>query len=327
VALIRCPERFDGDFAGFYCGFVEPNLPALERVKAFDAFLSIYLSSDRPVHIVRQVRGQERGALYMTARGDVLMPSDNAPGWWLHAFLLGEQPIEGASAQFFAEVPTHMFGIVGSETLNSAGYHLAHIVPVKNRDLDWTNWTRAELQRRFLLNIHPCNWFLIAKTEWHRNGARADITAWIKTAYAERYGELYQTFVRRVGNSDQAPDLRPGSPDYKFHPKAGGEGIQHRRAPRRRASGDGSDSSPHIRSLNRPGVVRELVGKGVILNITTVGKRFVVPHDELLDWVKANTNVPNTRSWLHAGNYNWPRPTQALLTFLRRFEVSSMEAP
>ena len=54
--------------------------------------------------------------------------------------------------------------------INGAGWHVAHILNTKDRNIEWKNWSREELVRRFVRNIHPCNCYYIPKRNWHRHG-------------------------------------------------------------------------------------------------------------------------------------------------------------
>jgi hypothetical protein len=323
MALVKCPALFDGTFNRFYTEYVEPNLPRPERVWAFDKFLSEYLSSENPAYIVRNVRDQERGLACTTVHGDQMIPSDNSPGWWIHSFLLGDEPMEDNAAGFFAQSPTHVFEVWRMETLNTAGYHLAHIFPVKNRDTEWVNWTRSDLQRRFILNIHPCNWFLLAKTDWQRNGKREDLIQWVKSAYRERYGEIYQSFLQRTGNDREAIADWRENPEYAFDSlrSRGGKSPGENRSTVKRHLDLKSNRNDHVKQSKRPIVCAELVGRDTVLDIKIRDRRFRLLHDELWRWVKANKNALNTKAWNDDGVYHWPKTPKDMLEFLSQFEV------
>lgn len=323
MPLVKCPSLFEGTFNYFYNEYVEPNLPAPDRVRAFDKFLAEYLTSENPAHIIRMVKEQVRGRACATVHGDQMIPSDNSPGWWIHSFLLGDEPIEGDAAEFFARSPTHMFKISRMETLNTAGYHLAHIFPVKNRDTDWVNWTRSDLQRRFLLNIHPCNWFLLAKTDWQRNGKREDLIRWVKSAYQGRYGAIYQSFLQQTGNDcEPIADWRE-SPEYAFDSlkSRGGKFSGESGSTVKRHPDLKSNRDDRVRRSNRPIVCAELVGRDIVLDIKIRDQRFRLQHDELWRWVKANKNALNTEAWKVDGAYHWPKTPKDMLDFLRNFEI------
>lgn len=326
MALVKCPALFEGSLDSFYKEYAEPNLPRPERVSAFDKFLAEYLASENPTYIIRKVGDQERGRVCTTVRGDQVIPSDNSPCWWVHSFLLGNEPMKGDAAEFFARIPTHMFKVSRMETLNTAGYHLAHIFPVKNRDTDWVNWTRSDLHRRFLLNIHPCNWFLLAKTDWQRNGEREDLIQWIKSAYLERYGEVYRLFLQQTGNDHEPIAGWRESPEYVFVVTKGRSRKSFRESePTMKHYLDlKSNRDDRVKNWNRPMVYRNLLGRDIGVDIMTCDRRFQLKHDELWRWVVKNTNVQNTKSWTEKGIYSWPKTSKAMLNFLRKFEVPEL---
>ncbi|RWP11966.1 MAG: hypothetical protein EOR01_33435 [Mesorhizobium sp.] len=207
------PSQFDGRFSEFYERFVEPNLPSADRVQAFDSLLRRHLSDNDPVHVVRFVRGQTRGTVYRSRQGWRILPTDNAPVWWTHALLHSETALSEDKAALFGTMPHHFFKVARFQTLNRAGYHAAHILSAKNRDTDWASWTRAELGRRMLVNIHPCNVFLVAKPEWRRNGGRSDIIAWVTRAYLRRYGATMERFL---ADGDPGASRKNGPTDDPF---------------------------------------------------------------------------------------------------------------
>jgi hypothetical protein len=300
--MIRPPLQFDGKFSDFFEQHVEPNLPPPERIKAFDALLRRHLSSNDPIYLTRYVRGQVRGKICRTTDGGRILPTDNAPVWWLHAFLLSDEPLLADSEALFSGLPCHFHQAARFQTLNQAGFHAAHIVPAKNRNTDWQSWSRDDLARRMLLNIHPCNMFLVAKQEWGRNGGRPDIISWIVDAYRRRYGESMDRFLANC--SPYGSRGRPaGDPDYSY--------------------GAGTTTVGVIQT-KRPLIKRELVGRGVSLEISADGSRYMLPHDDLVDWAREHTTALKTASWIERGVYSWPRPTLAMMEFLRRYPSPSL---
>ena len=320
LGLRSPPVHFAGSFNTFFQDWVASNLPPPDSVEQFSTLIDAYLSEPNPIHIVRSVVGLERGQVYQTNEGCQLKPSDNAPAWWVHALLMSNISLPNDPGELFDEMPTHMFGMSGIESLNSAGYHLAHLAPAKNRNTAWRQWSRLELERRFLVNVHPCNWFLVAKQDWQKHGGRADIIEWVCTAYQNRYGSLFTSFMERVsfelpGSGDAHS---PRAPEYKY----GDQAVQ-------RPSGRSAASAPFgIQSVgtqrvsqNRPIVKQGWLGNNVLIEITTCGRRFLVPHDDLWGWVEKNTNVPNTKSWQRKRLYSWPKATTKMLEFLELFEI------
>lgn len=224
----------------------------------------------------------------------------------------------------FGKVPYHFFQVGRFQTLNQAGYHAAHILSAKNRDIDWQSWTRSELARRMLVNIHPCNMFLVAKSQWMRNGGRPDIISWVTNAYLRRYGATMERFL-----VDGAPgaSLRGGQvedPVYQY-------GVSAADAATHGAPSSSPLPSPRLasqqavtaglRRTTRPAIWRNLVGKHANLDITMGDARYLLPHDDLVAWVRYHTSALETLSWTEGGAYHWPRASVAMTHFLERYRV------
>jgi len=323
MSIIPPPVRFDGRFSEFYERRVEPSLPSPERVLAFDALLRRYLADDDPVHVIRYVRGQTRGTICRTSDGSRILPTDNAPVWFTHALLHSGGALPEDAGPLFPTMPYHLFKIGRLQTLNSAGYHAAHILSAKNRDTNWEGWTRDELARRMLVNIHPCNVFLVAKQEWTRNGGRPDIITWVIDAYLRRYGAVMERFLADGGAGAAWTRGPVDDPIYQYGPSAA-DVATHRERPKsrprapRQTSPRAGASGTH--QTKRPIVWRDLVGTGVSLDISLDGSRYLLPHDDLVDWVREHTTALETASWREQGLYSWPRPTRAMMEFLQKYE-------
>ena len=308
--LKPCPPTFSGAFAAFFKKHAAPNLPGVARVRAFDALLRRHLAAKDPVHVTRFVRGQTRGEI-CAGMGGRMLPTDNSPVWWIHSFLLSGEALPKDAATFFESLPYRMFGLPKREYLNSAEYHAAHIVNAKDGNVEWRRWTRPELVRRTLVNIHPCNMFLAAKTDWPRWGGNADIRSWVVHRYREVYGAVMDAFLADVGADIPTPATTRG-PRYNYGAPA--------KTKRRRASRTAAPPpDAPVKRLNRPKINKRLTGTGTLLDIHSLGRRFVVPHDALVDWVGRNTKALATPSWTVKGVYSWPKPSKDMLPFLEDF--------
>jgi hypothetical protein len=319
------PARYDGRFSKFYERYVEPNLPSAGRVRAFDALLRQHLSDEDPVHVVRYVRGQTRGTICRTTDGWRVLPTDNAPVWWSHALLHSGAVLPEDAAALFGAMPDHFFKVARFQTLNQAGYHAAHILAAKNGDTNWRSWTRDEVARRMLVNIHPCNVFLVAKPEWTRNGGRSEIIAWVTKAYLQRYGATMERFL-----ADGAPNAAPISepaddPVYCYGAAAADGATQTETGPSSRAPRQKSQRPEPTGPVpaKRPVVRRDLVGKGVSLAISLDGARYLLPHDALVTWARAHTTALESASWKEQGVYSWPRASRAMMQFLQNYAVTA----
>jgi hypothetical protein len=98
------------------------------------------------------------------------------------------------------DVPTHMFVATRMlrPNINTAGWHVAHIFNAKDRQTDWQNWSREQLARRFLRNLHPCNCFYIPNPVWRQVGGDPQVIGFMAARYRERYGDVWQEFVEAV---------------------------------------------------------------------------------------------------------------------------------
>jgi hypothetical protein len=85
------------------------------------------------------------------------------------------------------------------KTFSTAGWHVAHILNAKDRNTDWQVWTRADVQRRFFRNIHPCNCFYVPKRGWHQYGGDPSVVGYLAERYAERYADVWPTFLKLAG--------------------------------------------------------------------------------------------------------------------------------
>lgn len=210
-----------------------------------------------------------------------------------------------------------MFGLPKDRRyLNAAGYHAAHLVGAKNGDVDWRNWSREELARRTLVNIHPCNMFLVAKTDWAEWGGSPAILRWVARAYYERFGGLMLSFLSDAG-VESIRTLSPPDPKYQYG-EDNDEGNKQRSDVQNALSVNRAGAP--VKRLNRPQIEENLLGTGTTLDIQTLGRRFVVPHDALFSWVEENTDATKSKSWLEGGLYSWPKPSRKMLEFLKSFE-------
>lgn len=312
--MIPAPLEFTGPFSEFFEKYVWPNSPSTERVMEFDNFLRSYLNSENPIHVLRAVKTLERGVECRNKGGHRILPTDNSPVWWLHAFLRTNAALPADPEKFFVTLPAHMFHLPrGVQYLNKLGFHAAHLVNAKNGDTDWQSWSRKELVRRTLVNIHPLNMFLVAKDNWPKFGGHPQFVRWVTAQYLHRYGDTMRSFlidiyVTHAHTSiaiDQTYEFDTGSTEV-----AGG-GKRHR------------DPSSEMKMLhyNRPIIKQSLVGTGTVIVIDAAYGRFKIPHDDLLDWVGKHLNALNTSSWTDGGIYHWPTASKNMMAFLEDFRI------
>ena len=198
--LVSAPATFEGTLSELFERFIEPNLPAPKHVEKLHNKLVEYVAGPDPAFVVRYVKGLERGTVYRTSFGDRLIPSDNAPAWWMH-FVTFNQFTEVD----VAEMPTHMFDVRCTPNISQARWHVAHILNVKDGNTNWRNWSRQELLRRFIRNVHPCNCFYIPNIVRARYGGDAGVIGFFVARYSERYSSVWQAFLT-IAEGAQPPD-------------------------------------------------------------------------------------------------------------------------
>jgi len=160
----EAPTVYNGTLGELFDGWAKHVLLSPSVVEEFHRQFCTYLESADPLFLVRHVTGQRRGQTERTDYDLRLRPTDNSPAWWIHYQLFSDHFREYASFDSFIEsVPCHMFQVRLPENINKAGWHVAHIFDVKDRDVQFRRWDRKELVRRFARNIHPCNYFYIPK--------------------------------------------------------------------------------------------------------------------------------------------------------------------
>lgn len=310
--MIAAPPQFRGPFSEFFEKYVWPNSPSTERVLEFDQFLRSYLNSEAPIHVLRAVQPLVRGVERQNKGGHRILPTDNSPVWWLHAFLLTNKALPTDQEKFFATLPAHMFHLPkGVQYLRDFGFHAAHLVNAKNGNTDWQSWTRKELVRRTLVNIHPLNVFLVAKDNWRKFGGHPHVLGWVSSQYLHRYGDIMRSFLSDVDAARTHTSVSIEQ-NYQFGNEstevAGGK--QYLRP-----------SSMNIRHLSRPRIEKALVGTSTTIKIEAAYGSFEIEHDNLLDWVSEHLNTLNTRSWTERGIYHWPKPNKEMMAFLENFRI------
>jgi hypothetical protein len=199
--MLPAPKHFRGSWLELFRDHIEPNLPPIEAVARFHEWLIAYCHDPAAVFSVRYVRGAERRQVYSTDDGTVIAPSDNSPAWVVHALLM-EQRLSCYRdfRDLMLEMPAHMFDVpkLKNQTANANGWYVAHIYPAKNGDTKFRLWTRDEVQRRFLRNLHPCNVFLAPGARNSRDGENPQVIAFMAERYASRYGLIWIEFLRHI---------------------------------------------------------------------------------------------------------------------------------
>ncbi len=208
--LPAAPSRFDGTIASFVHERMEPMLPSVRAVGAFHAGLVAYLERPDATFVVRHVSGLTRRERHRTDAGEVLLPGDNSPPWWVHSLLWHDAWPPADLGAVLEALPKHVHDAQGIQHANSAGWHLAHLLGVKDGDTDWRRWPRRDLTRRMVRNLHPCNHFFVPKAEWQRVGAHGDLHEYVAWVYRKRYRSVWSEFLSLAGGTAPRPRSQAG---------------------------------------------------------------------------------------------------------------------
>ncbi|SRR6266542_575617 len=111
-SIPECPASYAGSLSDLYQRWIRSVLVPSNVVEAFHRQFTEYLQADNPLFLTRNVGDQERGATVITADGECMRPTDNAPAWWVHCqpFVGGFQDFK-PFRQFIESVPCHMFEV------------------------------------------------------------------------------------------------------------------------------------------------------------------------------------------------------------------------
>jgi hypothetical protein len=304
-AIPTAPLSFDARLQQLWDEHVLQVLPDVREVEHHHAALLAYCREADPLFIVRALTATVRGNVYRTDSGSRFTPSDNAPAWWMHALAFN-----GIRDVDYTTAPTHLFEIGRRvpSNINAAGWHVAHIYGAKDRDTNWQSWDRAQLTRRFIRNIHPCNCFYIPKNSWRRLGADPKVIGVVAQRYAGRYRSVWPEFVSFAGGHS----LDPGDPEmrYECSPKSKSS------APTPNVGHDGIASYQASRLTFKADVIEPLADDAVFEVITPVG-RFRLTKTE---FYREFPGVVASVSYHQHRSYNYSKlPSRAL-----RFKVDEV---
>lgn len=318
--LVPSPQSFAGTLAELWEQFIERNIPAADAVARFHQRLSRYLGEPHALHLVRQVRGMTRREEYTTADGTRLKATDNAPAWWLHYALLQDCEIApDAFGRVVESMPAHLFDI--SRTMptsaNAAGWHVAHIFAVKDGNTDYRTWRRADAVRRFVRNVHPCNYSLIPKPDWQCWGGDARVIGFFVERFAERYAEVWDEFLA-LAHADPAAVPRGGESIAYKYPAAVKSPVTGDGMPKLQASIAAEVMVPTPVSYQ---ATRLLFKRDVIEGLASNERfRIVTPHGTFEmskdDFGHAFANVRRSASYRERGTYHYAVVPGKALQFL-----------
>lgn len=198
---VTAPRTFSGSLDELFTNFIRPNLIAPDVMSRAHETLIAYANSFDPLFLVRAVSGQTRGEILTNAAGR-FRPTDNSPAWLMHFVLFNGLSLPSATMlePLLAEWPCHMFDVprLKIRPLNDAGWHIAHLQDVKDRNSNFSTWSRAELKRRFLRNVHPCNYVPLPHVNWQRYGSDVRVVRFAADQYRELYADIWTEFAHEA---------------------------------------------------------------------------------------------------------------------------------
>ena len=197
--MLIAPTQFRGSWLKLYRSHIEPNLPRVDAVVEFDGWMNRYCQEAAPIFPIRAVTATERRRVYSTSDGTSFAPADNSPAWAVHAVLMEKRlSCYDDFQKLMADIPTHIFDVPRSVKATRAGWYVAHIYPAKNRDTEFLLWCREEVERRFFLTLHPCNFFLMPGVRNRLQGEDPKVIAFMADQYAVRYRFIWADFLNRI---------------------------------------------------------------------------------------------------------------------------------
>lgn len=198
TSLPGSPKVFSGTVQKFFSQVITQTLLPVEEVVHLHRLLAAYVREAAPLFLIRAVSGTDRRSDYQTHEGLTFRATDNAPSWWMYGSLFaGHRIDDGYTRAVIESLPCHLFDVASrsAPVPSKAGWHIAHILPVKDRNTDYRSWTRRDLERRFVRNVHPANYFLLPSANWQRLGNDAAIVNFAAALHRERYAEIWEEFA------------------------------------------------------------------------------------------------------------------------------------
>lgn len=306
--FVASSPSFHGTLQELTERFVLPNLPSVEEVEGFHGGVFDYIAQRDALFLLRAVRGAERRKVQRTRDGTRFKATDNAPAWWIHAALLQGYTIPSdAFATVIATLPTHFHDVPKTcgLTANAAGWHTAHIFNVNNGRTDFAQWSRVEVIGRFIRKVHPCNYFLLPKTNWQQWGGDARVLAYFGAMYAERYANVWPAFLALSGADVSELHRVVGAIGYSYdeHTSTGNpQPLTPRGNHPAPVPNHGAVEYRASRLAFKPDVIEALKDDEVFRIITPVGTFALTKADVYRVFPK----MVLTRSYREAGVYHTP---------------------
>jgi len=324
LRIKEAPSAYNGTLGELYDGWAKHVLLLPSVVEEFHRQFCSYLVSADTLFLIRYVAGQKRGQIEPTDFGQLLRPTDNSPAWWIHYQLFSGHFRQYASFNSFIEsVPSHMFQVRLPESINKAGWHVAHIFDVKDRDVHFRRWDRKELVRRFARNIHPCNYFYLPKYEWQRYGSNPTVIAFFYEQFKSIYRTIWEDFLRLVDSTPLLISVGVGEYRYAFSAN---------KTDQCSAPGAGEDPCAELNECVAKYSHYRLCFKADVIESLGMDDRFCIVSNAgtfimtKREFYETFPKVRESKSyWLPCG-YNYPNPPRRALQFkVERFRLATQQ--
>jgi hypothetical protein len=205
-AIPAAPEHFQGSMREFVDRHLQYAIPAVEHTLAWHAAVCEHARRPSSRLLVRTTPDFKQEDLAANANGRLLVMTDNAPPWWIHATCFaGHRPPHTGIDTILDDVWCWMFrahrgGKRFPGNANQAGWYVAHILQAKPRgDGAPESWDDRTAEQRFLRNVSPLNQFLVPKGNGRDVGERPAVISTIAAFHRERYGDVFEQFLVDAG--------------------------------------------------------------------------------------------------------------------------------
>lgn len=170
-------------------------------------FMKYYRNTDS-VFLIRQVKTQGRGLVFRNSTGNLIKPTDNSPSQWIHFQLFYDRMDEFIDFhELSKKIPCHFHHVKLKESVNKAGWHVAHLFSTKDYKTNVDEWDRDELLKLTLRNIHPCNYFYLPKTNQQKNDGDSNVIAYFYDKFKQKYSTIFEEFESIINPHGQRFEL------------------------------------------------------------------------------------------------------------------------
>jgi len=200
------PVHFQGSMRQFMDQHLLHAIPRVEHALAWHEAVCLHARQPASRLLVRATPGFKQEDHAATANGRLLIMTDNAPPWWIHATCFaGSHPPSTGLDTILDDVWCWMFrahkgGKRFPGNANRAGWYVAHILRAKPPGNGAPEtWDDRTAEQRFIRNMSPLNQFLVPKGNGQDVGERPAVISTVAALYKERFGDVFGRFLSDAG--------------------------------------------------------------------------------------------------------------------------------